>query len=139
MRSQSCSDEIGQRDEVAVQKRITVVVVFDVQRPPHAIGHLQHEAERAQVIAAADVDVERGMLEFNAERLIVVAPADASQDHSTTPDLHLDPFVGGIELHIDHIFDRMPVDFDDLIADLQAGLGGETLRLDGGDDASVGM
>ena len=98
--------EIGQRDEVAVQKRVAVVVVFDVQRPPHAIGHLQHEAERAQVVAAPDVDVERGMLKLDAERLIVVAPADAGQHHAVAPDLHLDPFVGGVELHVDHVFDR---------------------------------
>ena len=128
--------EIGERDEVSVQKRVTVIIVFDVQRPPHAVGHLQHKAERAQVIAAADVDVKCGMLEFEAERLIVVAPANASEDHPAAPDLHLDPFVGGVELHIDHIFDRMPVHFDDLIADLQAGLSRETLRLDGGDDAA---
>src|SRR5512144_1535153 len=50
--------KIGQRDEVAVQKRVTVVVVFDVQRSPHAVGHLQYEAERTQIVAAPDVNVE---------------------------------------------------------------------------------
>ena len=49
---------VRQGDEVAEEEGVAVVVVLDIEGAPHAWGHLQDEAELAQVVAAANVRVE---------------------------------------------------------------------------------
>ncbi len=65
--------QVGQRDEVAEEEGVAVVVVLDVERASELGGHLQDEAERAQVVAAANVHVEGRVGKHQPQRLVVVA------------------------------------------------------------------
>ena len=72
--------ETGQRREVAVQERQPVVVVLEVEAPPHALGQLVDEAEGAVVVAGPD-PVEDGRGDLHPERLprLLVDPHDPGQ------------------------------------------------------------
>ena len=55
--------ETGERREVPVEERQPIVVVLEVEAPPHALGQLVDEAEGAVVVAGPDpVEDGRGDL-----------------------------------------------------------------------------
>ena len=58
--------QVGERDEVAEQERVAVVVILDVERAAQARRHLLDEAEWAVVGAAADRPVEGHLGEGDA-------------------------------------------------------------------------
>ena len=81
--------EPGERGEVAVQEAQPVVVVLQVQAPPHALGQLVDEAELAVVVARAH-PVEHGRLHLDAERLAGPLRHGDRQLDPTADDVELD-------------------------------------------------
>ena len=53
--------QVGQRDKVTRQKAVAIIVIFDVNRPPHAARRLSDKTELAFVGAAPDIHVESGV------------------------------------------------------------------------------
>jgi len=113
--------QIRERDVVAEEKRIAVVVVLDVQRAAHARRVLQNEAERAEIVAASDVDVERRMFEFDAELLAVITHSARRGDDAVAFVFELDAIVGGVELRVDHVAQCAAVYGVQQVAAAQAG------------------
>ena len=64
--------QVGQRDEAAVEHRVAVVVVHDVERPAHALRNLLDEAEWAGVLADADA-IEGRIGERDAPEFVALA------------------------------------------------------------------
>ena len=61
--------QVGEGDEVPLEKRQPVVVVSQVQRFAHALGKLFHEAERAAIPARSNA-VEEGLGELHSPRFV---------------------------------------------------------------------
>ena len=62
--------QIGQRDVIAKEEGVVVLIVFDLEGTAQAQRHLGHETELAAVIAAPD-GVEGGVGELHPQRLVV--------------------------------------------------------------------
>jgi hypothetical protein len=131
--------QVGQGDEVAEEERVAVIVVLDVEGAAHARGGLQHKAERAQVVAAPNVDIKGRVLELQAKRLAIIALAAGTVRLAVTAVDQLHLVFGGIELHIDNVFDRLAVDFEQLVAGQQAELSRQGAGLDVADQAAMGF
>ncbi len=124
---------------MAVEKRITVIVVLDVQRAAHARRHLDDEAERAAIVAAADVGVEGGVNKIQTKGLANGPPAFARQNPAVPLPPERDDVVGGMVLHVDHVLDRMAVDFEQQVALADAELRRQAAALNGRDPSPGGL
>jgi hypothetical protein len=92
---------------------------------------LQHKAKGAQVVAAANVDVKGGVSKFEAEGQ-PFGSMGAKRLFETVPSkANLNLIIGGIELHVNDIFDRLAVDGQHFVTRLQAEAGGEGIGGDG--------
>ena len=129
--------EAGERREVPVEERQPVVVVLQVQAPPHALRQLVDEAERAVVVAGAH-PVEDRARELEAERRAVGLVDHDQPLEAAAPDLELDTRPVGLELVRDDVAEILAVDRDDLVAGDDAGARGRGSGRDS-DDSCRGM
>ena len=101
--------QVGQREVVAEEKGVAIVVVFDVQGAAQARRHLGDEAERAAVVATADA-IESGMGELQAQRL-VVAPFRLDGELLPAPaHPQRQVLLGPVEPHVNRIAQTVAVD-----------------------------
>ena len=124
--------EVCEGDEVAEEEGIAVVVVLDVQGAAKTGGHLQHEAEFAQVVATANVGVEGGMNEGQAEFLPIVAFRFQEVVRFSTTNEEFQGFVSAVVLDVDDILHGVVVDRQEFVARLQANAGSDGAGGDGG-------
>jgi hypothetical protein len=111
--------EVRERDVVAVQERQAKVVVLDVEAAPEAARVLMDEAEDAGVRARGDlagtrrhqVDAEPGSRALELER----PPASVAGHRQPQAPL------GGVELEVDGVAQRVAVDAQDHVARAQPG------------------
>ena len=101
--------ETGQRREVAVQKRQTKVVVFEVEALAHPRRKLVDKAERAVVVAGSDL-VEQRAMDFKTERLARRLLNIDDGGHSTTVDLERDVGLINEEVIADDVTGLLSVD-----------------------------
>src|SRR6185503_314186 len=122
--------QIGQGDVVAVQERETEVVVLDVEALAQSLRQLVDEAEDALVGAGRDLGRLRG-LELEAER--GAAPLEPRPVRPALP-LHreLESLLAGVEVEVDDVAERSPVDGEDAVAGAQARPRGGGARRDRG-------
>ena len=116
--------ETGQRGEVPVEEGQAVVVVLEVQAPPHPLGQLVDEAERTMVVAGAD-PVEDGRGDLDPERLAgrLLDPDQPGQRRAGAT--HQDAEVARVAeaLKIDDVARLVPVQGQELVAHGQSGPG----------------
>ena len=96
-------------NEVAVQKRQAVIIIADGERGTHARRLLINEAEIATVAAEADA-VEEVLAELDAElRIHVLRHRDV--EGAATPTDSQDAWLRrSMKLHVNDVFERVPVD-----------------------------
>ena len=119
--------QVGERDVVAVQERQPEVIVLDVESLAHPLRQLVDEAEHALVGAGGDLPGPR-RLQLEAE--LVARPPRQSQRARAALALHgeLKPRLGAVELEVDGVAQRPPVDREDAIAGRQSRRGGGRAR-----------
>ena len=100
--------QVGQGHIVAEQKRQALVVVFEIQRFPQALGQLVDEAEHA-VVCAGMLLVDQIGLEFTAQRLVFALFHLQVIQLAILHHGQLKAFAGGVELVIQHIVDFVAV------------------------------
>ena len=101
--------QVGQGDEAAVEHRVAVVVVHDVERAAHPLGDLLDEAERAGVLADPD-PVEGRIGEGDAPELVALEVQIDPPDRPGPFDLEAYPLGLGVELEVERVLDRLGVD-----------------------------
>jgi hypothetical protein len=75
------------------------------------------------------------MLEFPTKRLVLRARAPQGESLLPALDFQGQPVLGGVELDVDHVLDRVAVDGQQPVAGPDAQRGGGAVRLDGRDAA----
>ena len=116
--------EAGQGGEVPVEERQAVVVVLEVEAPPHPLGQLVDEAERTVVVAGPDpVEDGRGDLDPEGLSRLLVDPDQPGQRRPGAA--HQDAEVARVAeaLEIDDVAGLVPVQAQELVAHGQSGQG----------------
>ena len=116
--------ETGERGEVPVEERQPIVVVLEVEAPPHALGQLVDEAERAVVVAGPD-PVEDGRGDLHPERLphSLADPHDPGQRRTGAPNEDAEVARVAETLEIDDVARLLPVNAEELVSHGQTGAG----------------
>src|SRR5205823_14160371 len=92
------------------------------QAPPHGLGQLVDETERAVIVAGLDA-VEDRAVELETERRARRLLDHGELLETATADLELDDGLVGLELIADDVADRFAVEGEDLVAGLDPGRG----------------
>ena len=132
MRSAVQLRETGQRREVAVEEGQPVVVVLEVEAPPHALGQLVDETERGVVVAGPD-PVEDGRRDLDPERLAGTPLSTRTTRGSAVAAWRTRTLrsLASLEpLKIDDVAWLLPVNAEALVADGQTGAGRRRRRGD---------
>ncbi len=129
--------QVGKRNEVAVEKREPVVVIFKVERLAETLGHLGEEAERAFIVAGAQ-PVKKRLSKLQAE---VGVGVFLDQEHAQLAGggahMELDLLLGDGEAVVDHIAQALLANGDEQVAGLEAEGVGDTTGGDSGDHAAL--
>ncbi len=112
--------EPRERREVAVQEREAIVVVFQVERSPHALRQLMDEAELTVVVAGLDL-VEDRCVYFGPHRFAELLLHDHVEALLVANHDQRHLCVIGEDLPTDHVTRHLAVDCEDLITGLEAG------------------
>jgi len=102
--------QVGEGDVIAVEERETVVVVLDVERPAQPRRHLADEAKVAVVAARANFAVEQLGFEGETQSLPVTAIGIQRLLPARPFDQEFQLWLGGVELHVDHVAQRHPIE-----------------------------
>jgi hypothetical protein len=114
--------EPGQRGEVPVEEGQAVVVVLQIQAPPHALGELVDEAEGAVVVAGADpVEHRRRNLEAQWLAGRLLHPDPAVELGARPSDHHVEARRVHHLLVLDDIAGLLAVERNQLVTDLEPG------------------
>ncbi len=116
--------KIRQRDETAIEHRITEVVIHDIERLPHSFGDLLDETEGAGVFADAYA-IERRIRERDPPVFVPLKIELEQIDLIATCHFQRNRFGLGVELEIDEIDDRSAIDGDDSVSRMQSELIGK--------------
>ena len=107
--------QVRQGDEAAVEHRVAVVVVHDVERAAHSLGDLLDETERAGVFADAD-PVERRIGEGYAPEFVALELQVIAEQDAGAFDVEDDVLRLRLKLEVERVDQRQPIDADDAIA-----------------------
>ena len=125
--------EVCQGEIVAHEEGETGVVIFKVQRLPHAGGHLIHKAEDAFVFAA-HLTVHQIGFKLQPQVVVFVLIHNNGTDLSfLIAQQDLQVFIGHIEPIVQHVGDCVAVDTDEGIPLVYPCASGGTSRLHAGD------
>ena len=127
MRRQSIFAQVREGDEAAIEHRVAVVVVHDIERAAHALGDLLDETERTGVFADAD-PVERRVGECYAPEFVALELEVIAEQHAGALDVEDDVFGLRLKLEVERVDERQSVDADDAIARLDPELHGQRCR-----------
>ncbi len=116
------------------QKRVAVIIVFDVKRATHFGRVLQHKAKRAQVIAAANVNIKSGVLKLNAQLLPKFALAAQNHRRAIALNLKCQLWLGGVKLRVNHVAQGVAIERPHAIARAKPRLRRRAIGLDGFDN-----
>ena len=114
--------DVRQRQVIPEEERQSIILIFDVKRPPDILRILMDEAEHALVLAGHRFD----RLELESERF-PFAPHESDRA-ILRPNRGPPPDVCGVELKIDDVEQRLAVQFVDFVARFQADSLGKGIR-----------
>ena len=120
---------IGQGDIIPLQKRKPGIIVFEVQRLPHAFWHLIDKTEHTFISAGA-IFIHQTLLEFQAQIFLIIL-LDLQLPLFSVFLLHQksQELIIYIIMIIKYVLDLLPVDGKKNIPRLQFQLAGNTVRL----------
>src|SRR5215217_6138399 len=128
--------EIRQRDKVAVEHRITKIVVHHIERFAHPFGNLLDKAKWTGILANA-YPIKGWIAEGDAPELVPFKLKLIAMCDTPLLDLERHMLRLCIELEVERVEHRVAIDRKNAVAGRNAKFGRQRARCDGRNDSSL--